>query len=357
MASVKEYQNLLESAKRHQNDNYQVDQSLVEIANKIINNCTINNIDDVFLCFSAFNYLNFATKKEKSIGYTFKNKIYDIVYKTLNNGIKNVEFYYEASGILYVKFHSFIFSFHSVNMRNLSDYLMRLPRITFDNIRKQPCADPILRAALTKSNIVYNNKVNNNYNNNNNNYNYQNNSYSQSNTLSNNYHNMTYSYRPYTVEQMIDVYHIRKFVTTTEAAQNIGTVLCGLYYTFDLVCNSNPPLPVHMAKRFYHEIIVYSYSIIEAIEFEIGAKKLGIVRNWYQHDRDKDERCAKEFNKYVNIPTNIERKFEAYRNLRNNVHLSKFQNILGQKEYNLKDVNEMVTLMAEYIEYLNKVIK
>lgn len=129
-----------------------VDDNLVLKASYFIRKCTINNVDDAFLVFSSFNYLNFAVKQEgykKLIGYFFKSKLNEPIIKCIDKKLP-IKFnlsYDKDMAILYVGFDNFVFSFHNPTLDNeLKDKLT--DDVDFDNVYKQKAAAFIFKKAL-----------------------------------------------------------------------------------------------------------------------------------------------------------------------------------------------------------------
>ena len=136
----------LTSSLLEQEDETENDLTLVYWAKQVIKNKNIEDEAHCFLLFAAFNYLNAAVKRDKSIGYYFKSVFKQVVPLLDGNGFDiafclNMD---ETAPVLYVEFEGcFQFSFHNPNIKEIQN---QKPLI-FDGIRKQPKAGYIFREA------------------------------------------------------------------------------------------------------------------------------------------------------------------------------------------------------------------
>lgn len=133
-----------------------VEDRLVKKSFNIIEYVKPNSVNEAFLIYSAFNYLNFAVKQgeenKSKITYKFKGKIENLTVLAEKTNSK-IKFYLgidKNMSILYVKFEDFIFSFHRVNFKNKCniEYFSSKEPIIFDNLKKQVYAKQILEFAL-----------------------------------------------------------------------------------------------------------------------------------------------------------------------------------------------------------------
>ncbi len=136
----------LTSSLLEQEDETENDLTLVYWAKQVIKNKNIEGEAHCFLLFAAFNYLNAAVKRDKSIGYYFKSVFKQVVPLLDGNGF-DIAFCLskdETGLVLYVEFEGcFQFSFHNPNIKEIQN---QKPLI-FDGIRKQPKAGYIFREA------------------------------------------------------------------------------------------------------------------------------------------------------------------------------------------------------------------
>ena len=129
-----------------QEDETENDPALVYWAKQAIKNKNIEDEAHCFLLFAAFNYLNAAVKRDKSIGYYFKSVFKQVVPLLDGNGFDiafclNMD---ETGLVLYVEFEGcFQFSFHNPNIKEIQHQ----KDLIFDGIRKQPKAGYIFREA------------------------------------------------------------------------------------------------------------------------------------------------------------------------------------------------------------------
>lgn len=122
------------------------DEELLGLAKQTIKERRIDDEAHCFLLFAAFNYLNAAVKRDKSVGYYFKAVFKEVVPLIEDNDF-DIDFYLDSDAkgsILYVEFEGcFQFSFHNPNIKAIASKRI----IAFDGIRKQGVAGFILKQA------------------------------------------------------------------------------------------------------------------------------------------------------------------------------------------------------------------
>ena len=346
MTDTNHFRQLIQSAIKHQNDNEIVDPKLVNVSQRIIHNSVANTLGDAFALASAFNYLNFAVKQRPEIGYEFKSLLENATY-VIHTADKNVLFYYSIQeDALYISFYSFVFSFHCPGLSvSLKRRLSQEQPIQFDGIRKQKCAGSILKCALKNPDCTYLNRLDDD-----NNGNYS--KYTRSNNTMNKNSNclkMTYDYYPYSLNDIIRDYHLRELTTSKDYCNNIAIVIKSLFNYHDMINSNMFVNEPYLERAMFREIITQSYSVLEVIELEIGALLLHINRQ----TKSDDEQCRKELDRRVkNIGDKEKRKMDEFRQLRNNVHLSKSQSIADEPQYSRKNVEYWFNFMKEYVNYL-----
>ncbi len=338
---------LLKNAAEHQFDNNSVDNSLVKRSFSTIENLRIKSLGDAFLVWASFNYLNFAVKKDRSIGYSFKRKIERCVYETRAQR-EDVDFYYEYQGdVLYVSFYGFIFSFHNASLSNdLKESLSHQKRIEFDGIRKQVCATSILMAAMKNPGLSNELPIQPMVNN-------SSDIVKQKPKMTDPYTRFSFNAVDFTLDEICEAFNLRYLTTSKESMYNIAIVIREMYFYKDLVNTANPALDPSLEKAIYREIFTQAYSVIEAIEIEIGAMLLGIQRP-AKHDPTLDRRCVAELNKIINVPSSSKegQMRKKFHDLRNNVHLSKKQSILSDPSYCPEEIYHYLEYMRQYLQYL-----
>lgn len=343
MASKSFFNNLNEVVKEHQNDNEYPNVELANLAVKIIKNQPIRNKNDAFLVFSALNYLNYATKKERCIGYSFKSAIKDVVNK-IRRANSCADLYYSSQGdILYAAFDNFLFSFHNPSLDNEQKAALSLGRwITFDGIKKQPCATLIFNEAIRLINSATYVNQNNNVE--------QTRSVIRENNCTN---KCTFTPLNFSIQSIIDHYHLRYITTSEEVATNCALVINLMYFYRDLIKSASPKLDEKIERSLFREMITQTYSVIEAVEIEIGSMLLGVTRP-NKHDLILDQKCISATRKITNIPGGSNESIlkGEYKRLRNNVHLSKKQSILNDENYTRNSVVMWFSFMEQYLNYL-----
>ena len=252
MASKSFFNNLNEVVKEHQNDNDYPNVELANLAVKIIKNQPIRNKNDAFLVFSALNYLNYATKKERCIGYSFKSAIKDVVNK-IRRANSCVDLYYSSQGdILYAAFDNFVFSFHNPSLDNEQKAALSLGRwITFDGIKKQPCATLIFNEAIRLINSATYVNQNNNVE--------QTRSVIRENNCTN---KCTFTPLNFSIQSIIDHYHLRYITTSEEVATNCALVINLMFFYRDLIKSANPKLDDKIERSLFREMITQTDSVI-----------------------------------------------------------------------------------------------
>lgn len=341
------FNSLLQNTLNHQYDNDPVNNDLVKTSFNIIENLKIKSLGDAFLVWAAFNYLNFAVKKNPSIRYDFKRRIEQRVYETrANRG--DVNFYYEYQGdVLYISFYGFTFSFHNAGLSSdLKESLSSEDRIVFDGIRKQACATSILLAALKNPDASKNFSAQGGRTS-------QSSNHSQKPKLVDPYTQYTFEAVDFTVDELCDVFHLKYLTTSKESMHNIALVIREMYFYKDLVTRATPELDPELERVIYREIFIQTYSVIEAVEIEIGAMLKGIQRP-AKHDAELDGKCLAELNKIINIPPSSKegKMRKMFKDLRNNVHLSKKQSIASNPFYSPEEVMNYFEYMRQYLSYL-----
>lgn len=330
------YRSLLLEAKKHQLDQDSVDSQYAYLSANLIQKLPVQTMGDAFLIWSAFNYLNFAANKNTG-DYSFKDQMEEAVLKT-HQAIEKVRFYYEAyQDILYVSFYGFVFSFQKVPLRpKLKDLLSRQTPIAFDGVRKQACTTSILKVAMKNPDLSCR----------------LNPGECPSSSNETDYgERCTFFLKPYRLSDISnDYYHLHELTSTLEMRRNIAIVIRQMYFYCDLATKANPPLEPLLERAIYRDIIILSYSVIQAIEIELGSMILGTPRRG--NNPRYDQRCVKALHDVINIQKEELRMYNEYRTLRNNVHLSKKQSIETDKAYTRGEVDHWLMFMQQYLEYL-----
>lgn len=327
-----EYFNKLNQlAGSNQNNKLLVDNDLVDIANQVTNNYTINDAKDAFLYFAALNYLNSVVKIDHSISYKFKSLVQNGVNAVLNKKIYGISMYYNiCEKVTFISFANFIFSFHFVQLdSSLTKILMNQQIIKFDGIRKHPCGDLIFKEALKIKKIYFSQTRNDNY--------------SKSDDINN----------------IIQTYNLDQIVTNENLKRNIAIVLLQLHYIDDHIINDN--IPQYLNKAFYRDIIILSFSVLEALELEIGAKILRErTDKIYLSNKDRidnENRFRKAYSDNINMDSETKKYFSNYKFKRNNVHLSKQQVIEFDDDYSKEKVVKFLVFMEEYMNFMVDFVK
>lgn len=340
------------------------DPNLVEKARKLVllNPTCIHGVGDVFAIFSAFNYLNFAVKQNKNIGYGFKSKLENFALYVFHK-YTGIDLYVDNDNgipILFVSIYGFVFSFHSVSFKNLSfkSALERETPIYFDGIRKQEHASRIFSYALDKREAI--NNLNMNSSNNRGSYrqsepNDSRESPSKKPHSSSYNGNLNVNVDLYNINDIIRDFHLDFLCTTKETRNNIAIVISTLYLYKDIVSSSSPQLPLEIQKGLLRDIIIHSYSVIECIELEVGAKLKGERRNsgsTRKESQQLDSEYLKAFKNHFSMSGDTKTFYDQYRIDRNNVHLSKNQNIYDDDVYSTKTVEKYIRFLMNYLDFL-----
>lgn len=340
------FKKLNQFAKKHQGemDPDLNNQNAINIAHYGVFDHDIVDIKDAFFVFASFNFLN-ASRKRNNIDTSFVSEISRRINETLKT-CPSVKFYYYDSDkgrVIYVNFYSFIMSYINFPIdSNLANQLKKMPPINFDGIKKQDCASLILRNAYTQ--IKASNKVNNQQ--------IIKPTSTQVNTSSGRTSN--YSYLPYDINDITRDFHLMELSSTKFTASNMAVVIKTMFFMKDLIDSSNPPLEKEIEKALYREIIVNTYSVVEVVELEAGAQILNQVRNSSNHDRARDKKYLDALKKEVVILKNSpeEKFYNEYRQARNNIHLSKKQDILKDGIFAQSKVEEFFSFMSQYLEFI-----
>jgi hypothetical protein len=217
--------------------------------------------------------------------------------------------------------------------------------ISFDGIRKQPVAELILKSALTFNDLtIYKPKKQ------------PTNTYVESTrSKAESKININFSFTPYNVDTIIKELHLYELTTTKVTADNIANVIQTLYFYMDSINGYGDKLPTTIRQTLFREIIIESFSVIQCIQLEVGALLLNKIRNSHQ-SRDDDKECFEAFETIAYLKPNSKEEmiFKKYLSARNNVHLSKYQNIMDVTTYNAETVAEYINYMNQYIDYVYK---
>lgn len=330
------YRSLLLEVKKHQLDQDSVNSQSVHLSMNLVQSLPIQTMGDAFLLWSAFNYLNFAANQATG-DYSFKDQMEEAALKT-HQAVKEVRFYYEGyQDILYVSFYGFVFSFQKVPLRpKLKDLLSHQAPIVFDGVRKQACAASILKVAMKNPDLSSHSNPG---------------EYLSSSSETDYGERCTFLVKPYRLSDISDdYYHLRELTSTPEMRRNIAIVIRQMYFYCDLVTKANPPLEPLLERAIYRDIIILSYSVIQAIEIELGSMILGTPR--HGNNQAYDRRCYDALQDVIAVYGKEKRMMNEYRALRNNVHLSKKQSIETDKAYTRGEVDHWLRFMQQYLDYL-----
>lgn len=174
------------------------------------------------------------------------------------------------------------------------------------------------------------------------------------NNSNNKYVNVNFSFKPYSLEQIISDLRINKVITNQNTIRNIASTVQTIYFYKDLISNNRNNLPIGIIQNLLKELIIQSFSILECIEIELGAKLLNINRNTGNQRKSEDLECLKAVSNTLRFPSNsIELElYKYFKNCRHNVHLSKSQNIFDTNSLNERNVTTLMSFLTQYIEYI-----
>lgn len=337
------FNSLLQNVIQHQDDNDSVDNNLVKQSSTIIDILRIRTLADAFLVWACFNYLNFAVKKNKAIGYSFKSKIEQRIYDT-RECRGDVDFYYSYEGdVVYVSFYGFTFSFHNAGLSvELKRDLSNERKIVFDGVKKQACATSILLAAFRNPGLssLRQNVMQTPFS-------------SKNEATTDDYCHYTFKAVNFSFQELCDVFHLRSLIFEEESIKNTVIIFKEMYFYRGLITTAIPRLDPMVEKALFREIIIAAQSVIDDIELGIGARLLGIERP-SKHDPKFDSRCRKELNKIIYVPSSSKEGMtrKSFNQLRNNVHLSKKQSIATDPAYCAEEITRYLDYMRQYLNYL-----
>ncbi len=315
----------------------------------------IRNTYTAFFYFAAINYLNAATKHNKAIGYRFKSCLPRIVTECYKKRIPDVRFYLTKDGkgeVLYCLFgESFTFSFHSpsINEPTLKTALERAKPIRFDGIRKQLCADRILQKAADllkgptqKAQTAVSKPSARD----------QSTSYSNRNGKAS---SAPTNFEIYSIGKVIDDFHLNRLISNPQTRENVAVVISTLYFYADLIRETN--LPHHIRKEFFREMVTQSFSVVEAVEIDIGrliARRNGkdLPSDHGKDPKEDQQICVNLCHKEFPMEPSTSRLYTEYKQLRHNVHLCKEQQIINSSYYTEETTEDWFEFMHQYLNYL-----
>ena len=344
-----------------------VDEKYVDFCKKLLlhGDIAVNSLADAFLYFAAINYLNASTKQQKSIGYAFKSRISVVIAECINNCIHGVRFYLtsdEKGSVVYCLFgETFCFSFHSPSISGdkLKRYLASCARIEFDGIRKQKCPNLILKSAisLVRSQTgqgqppIYPSPS------------------SQRAPIGSrpvpvktgsfgSEYDVSCRVNVYPIKQIIADFQLDRLVTNHVTAENIAVVISSVYFYHDLIESENS-VPEHVRKEMFREIITQTFSVVEAVEVEIGRRIAKRKRIRLPSEQGKNPRADQQFcidlcQEEYGFDSTTSRMYDEYKDLRHNVHLCKNQRIINDDYYTEETTVKWFSFMEQYLSHLAK---
>jgi len=341
----KELQNF---AKTHQSSTAPISE-YVKRASSILSYPDFTSLEGFFTYFTAINYLNFAVKKDKSITYFFKKYVEPACYAAVYSRPKGLTIYYNAKErLVLASFYGFIYSFHEITFTNmdLAVCLSQSKPITFDGVRKQACANELFAKVIFKKNAPKTSKSIE-----------RNESYAEplKERKLNGGIRYTFDCDHYPLQEIANDFHLNQLSGSKTLTKNVAIVISTLYFYNDIINSSQPRLPDWLIRSIYREIITQSFSIVEALEIEYGARSVG--KEMYagrssKVSRKENQKYKGEFDKLIGMDPSTAKMYKHFKELRNNVHLSKEQSIENQSELNAQTVSEFIDFMCQYIQFL-----
>ena len=163
----------------------------------------------------------------------------------------------------------------------------------------------------------------------------------------------SYSVEFVKLDDIIEEYKLDNLCATKNVKKNIAIAIAHMYYLKEEIDSTKPSLPKHIEKSLYRGIVCDCVNVIEAIEYDLGAKLLEVKRDKTNKISDKICRSAIMIISDFASGNKENELYEEYRLLRKSVSLSKNLDIESDSVYSKKDTNKWMNFMKEYLLYLN----
>ncbi|MCR5349481.1 MAG: hypothetical protein K6E20_00660 [Acholeplasmatales bacterium] len=162
-----------------------------------------------------------------------------------------------------------------------------------------------------------------------------------------------YNVELYNIKNVIKDFNLDKLCATSSVKENIAISISEMEFYKSLIETSEPKLPSHIEKSIYRDIVLDMISVVEAIEFDLGAKLLGINRKKYSKVTDKICRSATSVISGITSGSKNSELYTQYRGLRHSLHLSNGESIEKYDTYTKEEAFKWIEFVKKYIKYLN----